>query len=123
MGKKTNTNTNTPLFSPPKKFTPTSLLRPPSLLELRLTPKLRCDAMKSSVSFVEKSSSKSQQQITLFYNGEVNVYDNISAEKAQKIMLILDDGDSDVREGSNLEGIMLSKNPHGGVGVASRPIN
>ncbi|KAF4359153.1 hypothetical protein F8388_005262 [Cannabis sativa] len=71
---------------------------------------LKCDAMKSSVSFVEKSSSKSQQQITLFYNGEVNVYDNISAEKAQKIMLILDDGDSDVREGSNLEGMYSFQN-------------
>lgn len=37
--------------------------------------------MKSTMSFAEKSSNTAQ--LTIFYDGGVNVYDNVSAEKVK----------------------------------------
>ncbi|PON83936.1 Jasmonate-zim domain protein [Trema orientale] len=74
----------------PPKFNRKSLFRPPSLLERELFPELRCDDSvnkPTKTSFAEKSSTA---QLTIFYDGRVNVYDNVSAEKAQEAMLILD---------------------------------
>ncbi|PON48775.1 Jasmonate-zim domain protein [Parasponia andersonii] len=74
----------------PPKFNRKSLFRPPSLLERQLFPELRCEDSVNNptkTSFAEKSSTA---QLTIFYGGRVNVYDNVSAEKAQEAMLILD---------------------------------
>ncbi|EXB29038.1 hypothetical protein L484_018455 [Morus notabilis] len=71
----------------PIKFSRNSLSRPPSLLERNLLPELRCDSEQSTQSRANKASGSSQ--FTIFYDGKVNVYDNVSAEKAQEVMLIL----------------------------------
>ncbi|KAE8007939.1 hypothetical protein FH972_004494 [Carpinus fangiana] len=58
--------------------------RPPSLLEQELLPRLRCDALPSKL--LDDKSSISQ--LTIFYAGSVNVYNNLPADKAQAIMLL-----------------------------------
>ncbi|XVE67469.1 hypothetical protein DITRI_Ditri08aG0163900 [Diplodiscus trichospermus] len=57
--------------------------RPLSLLERQLLPGIRCDEIQTST---DDKSSKAQ--LTIFYAGVVNVYDDVSAEKAQAIMLL-----------------------------------
>ncbi|XP_034206470.1 protein TIFY 4B-like [Prunus dulcis] len=47
-----------------------------SLLEQQLLPGLRCD----------DQSNRTSEQLTIFYDGIINVYDNIPANKAQAIM-------------------------------------
>eukprot|EP00257_Ricinus_communis_P027007 XP_025014421.1 uncharacterized protein LOC112536076 [Ricinus communis] len=55
-----------------------------SFLEQKLLPGIRSHPMQSQ----SNGKSSSTAQLTIFYAGEVNVYDNIPADKAQAIMLL-----------------------------------
>ncbi|KAL3843672.1 hypothetical protein ACJIZ3_001075 [Penstemon smallii] len=57
-------------------------VRPPSFLERQLLPSIN-DAIPVSAS--EKSKAA---QLTIFYKGAINVYDNVSVDKARAIMLV-----------------------------------
>ncbi|KAL0412760.1 UNVERIFIED_CONTAM: hypothetical protein Sradi_1477700 [Sesamum radiatum] len=53
-------------------------LRPPSLLEQQLLPVIKSGDAAPFSSSGEKSKTA---QLTIFYKGEINVYDNVSADK------------------------------------------
>ncbi|KAL6297602.1 hypothetical protein ACE6H2_005744 [Prunus campanulata] len=55
-----------------------------SLLEQQLLPRLRCD----------DQSNKTSEQLTIFYDGIINVYDNIPVDKAQAIMRLASEDSS-----------------------------
>ncbi|CAI9103771.1 OLC1v1002319C1 [Oldenlandia corymbosa var. corymbosa] len=59
--------------------------RPPSLLERSLLPGLKTDARPSSPTFGECPETA---QMTIFYAGTINVYDNIPADKAYAVMVL-----------------------------------
>ncbi|KAL0454467.1 UNVERIFIED_CONTAM: Sodium/pyruvate cotransporter BASS2, chloroplastic [Sesamum latifolium] len=59
--------------------------RPPSLLEQQLLPVIKSDDTAPFSSSGEKSKSA---QLTIFYKGEINVYDNVSADKARAVMVL-----------------------------------
>ncbi|KAK1374229.1 Jasmonate-zim-domain protein 12 [Heracleum sosnowskyi] len=67
----------------PQQFAYTS--RPSTLLEKRLLP-----AHESGAKFPTSSgeSKTSKPQLTIFYNGTINVYDNVSVDQAQAIFLL-----------------------------------
>ncbi|XWS55314.1 hypothetical protein CRYUN_Cryun10bG0164300 [Craigia yunnanensis] len=68
----------------PSKFD-CNLSRPLSLLERELLPGIRCDEIQTSSSSGDKSS---KAQLTIFYAGVINVYDDVPTDKAQAIMLL-----------------------------------
>ncbi|XP_058006601.1 uncharacterized protein LOC110642690 [Hevea brasiliensis] len=57
--------------------------RQASLLEQKLLPGIRNEGMQS-----ECDGKSSAAQLTIFYAGAINVYDNVPADKAQAIMLL-----------------------------------
>ncbi|XP_023909232.1 protein TIFY 7 [Quercus suber] len=67
----------------PPKFG-SNVNRPASLLEQALLPVLRTDSLQSN----SLDGRSSTSQLTIFYNGAINVYDNVSIDKAQAIMLL-----------------------------------
>ncbi|XP_030955323.1 protein TIFY 7-like isoform X3 [Quercus lobata] len=73
--------TSRPLLPP--KFG-SNLNRPTSLLEQALLPVLRTDSLQSN----SLDGRSSTSQLTIFYNGAINVYDNVSVDKAKAIMLL-----------------------------------
>ncbi|KAL0387226.1 UNVERIFIED_CONTAM: hypothetical protein Sradi_2604400 [Sesamum radiatum] len=60
-------------------------LRTPSLLEQQLLPMIMSDDVGPFSSSGQKSKSA---QLTIFYKGEINVYDNVSADKARAVMVL-----------------------------------
>ncbi|KAL1828313.1 hypothetical protein DCAR_0207517 [Daucus carota subsp. sativus] len=67
----------------PQQFAYTS--RPSTLLEKHLLPALESSA-KLPISSGESKTAK--PQLTIFYNGAINVYDNVSVDQAQAIFLL-----------------------------------
>ncbi|KAK6240446.1 Tify domain - like 4 [Theobroma cacao] len=69
----------------PPKFASDKFSRlPPSFLEQELLPGIRCDEIRTSSTGVVSSKA----QLTIFYAGVINVYDNVPTDKAQAIMLL-----------------------------------
>ncbi|XP_074325523.1 protein TIFY 10A-like isoform X2 [Apium graveolens] len=67
----------------PQQFAYTS--RPSTLLEKHLLPVLESSAKLPTSSGKSKTSNP---QLTIFYNGAINVYDNVSADQAQAIFVL-----------------------------------
>ncbi|CAK9155313.1 unnamed protein product [Ilex paraguariensis] len=73
--------------TPPRLLIPPNLVgasRPPSFLERELFPVVKRD-LELPTSSDDKSSVA---QLTIFYAGTINVYDNVTVDKAQAIMLL-----------------------------------
>ncbi|XP_021286935.1 protein TIFY 9-like [Herrania umbratica] len=69
---------------PPKFASAKFSRRPPSFLEQELLPGIRCNEIRTNSTGVESSKA----QLTIFYAGVINVYDNVPTDKAQAIMLL-----------------------------------
>ncbi|KAL2231402.1 uncharacterized protein LOC105172534 [Sesamum indicum] len=81
-GRKSRKACNGCSISPPSLH---SGLRPPSLLEQQLLPVIKGNDAAPFSSSGEKFKSA---QLTIFYKGEINVYDTVSADKARAIMVL-----------------------------------
>ncbi|XXG45527.1 hypothetical protein AAC387_Pa02g0589 [Persea americana] len=73
------------LFPPRNRASP---LRKPSFLEQELLPVIRSNQAPT----MKNQSSKGQ--LTIFYSGVINVYDNVPIEKAQAVMLLAGESSS-----------------------------
>ncbi|KAF8411840.1 hypothetical protein HHK36_004399 [Tetracentron sinense] len=65
-----------------------SFSRHPSFLEQQLLPNFRHDVTQPTL----LSDKSSKAQLTIFYSGAINVYDNVPVDKAQAIMLLAGEG-------------------------------
>ncbi|KAL5854421.1 hypothetical protein ACOSQ4_004223 [Xanthoceras sorbifolium] len=75
----------------PPKFACNYLSRPPTLLERELLSGMRGDGAELSKSSDAKSS---REQLTIFYAGTINVFNNVPFDKAQAMMLLAGESSS-----------------------------
>ncbi|XP_062025588.1 protein TIFY 10A-like [Rosa rugosa] len=101
--------------------------RPPSLLEQVLLPQLQsCGEVEAT-----PSNDKTSKQLTIFFNGVINVYNNIPVDKAQAIMRLAGESSllkpvvaerpkPDVRKPSNKSKLRSASKLRAGIPMARR---
>ncbi|CAI9765307.1 unnamed protein product [Fraxinus pennsylvanica] len=96
-----------PGFRPliPSKFG--GSFRYPTLLEQQLLPRM----IKGDDALAALSNDKSKgDQLTIFYDGVINVYDNVSVDKAKAIMLLAGETSASAPVVKNVQELDASKN-------------
>ncbi|OMO92273.1 Tify [Corchorus olitorius] len=74
---------------PPPQFACTNFARPLSLLERKLLPAgTGGETHRETISTSPGKNDSSKAQLTIFYAGVINVYDDVPSDKAQAIMLL-----------------------------------